>query len=372
MEEKMYRFKKIRGAISLFAAVTILLLSAVGVFAADYPKQTNYVADEEGVLSESTIRSIQTTNENLMGDTKTTIGVCTVKTTGDMDIAEYAKNVYTNWKMGDGLLILIASEDNNYYFVPSTTLDKYLTNDDLTTLRNDYLEEDFKSGNIDRGVLKTVTKAASMISAKVSAAAAESANSTADSPKQTGTNPIVVFFKVILYIVLIAVVLFIALFVAALFNDRAADFMRTYIFRRPRGPQRRVPDYYDDRMYRRERRPQSPQNPAHRPSPTQNRPQPQRGYDRGYDRSYDYYAGSGQSRRMPQAQHSPAKNDPYREDLRYSEYNNTHQGNVYYNADGTVRHSHQNRNAHQPQGNDYDSTRAFTIPNKNDGNGNYR
>ena len=339
MEEKMYRFKKIRGAISLFAAVTILLLSAVGVFAADYPKQTNYVADEAGVLSESTIRSIQTTNENLMGDTKTTIGVCTVKTTGDMDIAEYAKNVYTNWKMGDGLLILIASEDNNYYFVPSTTLDKYLTNDDLTTLRNDYLEEDFKSGNIDRGVLKTVTKAASMISAKVSAAAAESANSAADSPKQTGTNPIV---------------------------------MRTYIFRRPRGPQRRVPDYYDDRMYRRERRPQSPQNPAHRPSPTQHRPQPQRGYDRGYDRSYDYYAGSGQSRRMPQAQHSPAKNDPYREDLRYSEYNNTHQGNVYYNADGTVRHSHQNRNAHQPQGNDYDSTRAFTIPNKNDGNGNYR
>lgn len=370
MEKKMYRLKKIRGAISLFAAVTILFLSAVGVFAVDYPKQTNYVADEAGVLSESTIRSIQTTNENLMGDTKTTIGVCTVKTTGDMDIAEYAKNVYTNWKMGDGLLILIASEDKNYYFVPSTTLDKYLTNDDLTTLRNDYLEEDFKSGNIDRGILKTVTKAASMISASFSAAAAESANSAADSPKQTGTNPIVVFFKVILYIVLIAVVLFIALFVAALFNDRAADFMRTYIFRRPRRTQRRVPDYYDDRMYPRERRPQSPQNPAHRPSTTQNRPQSQRGYDRGYDRSYDYYAGSGQPRRTPQSQRSAAKDDPYREDLRYSEYNNTHQGNVYYNADGTVRRAPQN--VHQPQGNDYDSTRAFTLPNKNGGNGSYR
>ena len=84
---------KISLAARILLIITVITLTALPVLAAAYPKPKNNVADEAGVLSESTIRAIETANKTLELDTGTTIAVCTVDTTGESDIAEYARGV---------------------------------------------------------------------------------------------------------------------------------------------------------------------------------------------------------------------------------------------------------------------------------------
>ena len=172
--------------LSLAARFLLVFLSALTlslpVFAATYPKPKNNVADEAGVLSESTIRAIQTANKTLEVDVGCTIAVCTVDTTGDTDISEYARGVFKEWKLGEGVLLLIAKDDENYYFVQSVGVETVLTNETLESIRDEYLEEDFAAGNIDRGVNKCVTKLKNELTSGITAAADEK---KADEEKST-------------------------------------------------------------------------------------------------------------------------------------------------------------------------------------------
>ena len=90
------RFHKIfRSALIVFMVSVLMLGSAISVCAAaEYPKPDKNVADDAGVLSESTIRSIQKTNETLSKEVGATIAICTVSTTGEEDIATYARNIF--------------------------------------------------------------------------------------------------------------------------------------------------------------------------------------------------------------------------------------------------------------------------------------
>ena len=139
------------------------------------------------MLSESTIRAIETANKTLELDTGTTIAVCTVDTTGESDIAEYARGVFKEWKLGEGVLLLIAKDDKNYYFVQSVGVESVLTNDVLKSIRDEYLEEDFEAGDINRGVNKCVTKLKNVLTAGIPAAKT-SDNTTDTSSVQDTAN----------------------------------------------------------------------------------------------------------------------------------------------------------------------------------------
>jgi len=348
------RFHKIfRSALIVFMVSVLMLGSAISVCAAaEYPKPDKNVADDAGVLSESTIRSIQKTNETLSKEVGATIAICTVATTGEKDIATYARNIFKEWKLGEGVLLLISEEDENYYFVQSVGVDKILTNTVLEEVRDNYLEEDFAAGNIDRGVSKCVTRLSTLLSAGLEAPKTDDNDNDPDSSGTPSTDGektddgkkgttiggvIVGFFKFLLYAVLALVVIFAALFIWALFNDDVAAFMQKYIFRRGRSQYNIPEDYYDDRLYGNSQRSQRNQQSQQRNRAPQQRPQNQQ----RANTYYDAYGNPVQPRRQaPQNQQN--RQNPQQN------YRNSQNG-----------YPQQQYRQNQYTG---DETRSFTIP----------
>ncbi|MBQ4354974.1 MAG: TPM domain-containing protein [Clostridia bacterium] len=373
---------------NLHIAVTVLLLAcflfaaALPAFAA-YPKKDDNIADEAGVLSEGTIRTIKTTNASLEKDLGVTIAVCTVKTTGETDIAEYAAGLFKSWKLGEGILLLIASEDENYYFLQSTGVDKIITNDVLAEVRNGYLETDFASGNIDRGVMKSVSRLSSLLVSgfKDLAAAEDESESTEGEEKGTTIGSVLIgFFKFLLFVVLFAILAFVILFIAALFNDDCAALLQKYVFRRGRANTMQQ-NYYDERLYGQPQRRPNPNSQQRRPNPNasyQQRPvnrqsYPQQGYSQGYGYNRNPYAQQGTRNagytQNPNAQNSyaqlPAGNANGSANGAYqNSYPQQNRTTAYYNADGTPRRAPARPAGQQPRPMNGDETRAFTIPNR--------
>ena len=224
------------------------------------------------------------------------IAVCTIKTTGDTPIAEYARAVFKEWKLGEGVLIVIASDDGNYYFVQSTGIEKSITNADLEAIRDEYFEADFAAGNIDTGVMKTVSKLTGLLETKVTAIDSTGKNTDdAKTPEKDDgekkSSALVTALKVVLYIVPALVAVFVVLFVAALFNDTAAAILRKYVFRKKK-PYSMPPEYYDERLYGNTRKsapPQQRQNGA--PQVTRTR------YSEDMRQRNGYRSGSSQPQR---------------------------------------------------------------------------
>lgn len=356
---------KISLAARILLIITVITLTALPVLAATYPKPKNNVADEAGVLSESTIRAIETANKTLELDTGTTIAVCTVDTTGETDIAEYARGVFKEWKLGEGVLLLIAKDDQNYYFVQSVGVESVLTNDVLKSIRDEYLEEDFEAGDINRGVNKCVTKLKNVLTAGITSANTTdtSTDTAATEPKGTTFGSVIAgIFKTILWIVLILVVLLIAFFVLAMYNEDAAALFRRYILRKP--DNRRMPEeYYDERLYGDPRRRQQNRNrlPQGQAQPRLRAPE-----DR-YSQSGNHYNYNSQPRRRPQngqggqyGQNQRPRNNAQYNNQGYNRNPNRQRSNPQnYSQNGYSQNYQQNSYS------DGSETRAFNIPTHN-------
>ena len=341
--------KNIVFSVRIIAFVIAALLLSVGVFA-NYPKADNYVADEAGVLAESTVRSIAKSNETMKKDYGAVVAVCTVKTTGDTPISEYARGVFTSWKIGGGVLILIAADDMDYYIVQSVALEDIITNEQLQLVRNDYLEPDFAQGNIDRAVTKSVTKLTSIIQREIAKKAEEAKENSENEEENSTSHAIVTFFKVILYGALAIVVIFVALFIASIWSDTAMVILQNTVFKKKK-PRYQIPDnYYDERLYgvkttdRPRRRPDDARDYRRDDVRRDNvrrddvrRPRPQEVMDRERNRMRDEYVNQRQNR-----------------------------ADVYYNADGTVRRARGAENrTNEPRRVSDDATQMFSVPKNN-------
>lgn len=320
--------------ISILALLLTLVL-VLPVFAA-YPQPVDYISDESGVLSTTTKDALASSNKTLFATRGARIGVCIVDSTGDEDIAAYARNVFTDWNMSDGVLLVIDRGNKNYFAVQSVDIDDIVTDTVLKEILSNYLEEDFDAGNTDRGVMKTILKLDEFMTANLKATGTTvggDAESTADTTAETDAdgNPVKqqsgfvrgigIFFKVILWIIIIAAVAVAGLFIASLFNDTAMAIFRTYILRRHDAPRYAVGDNYDERLYG-QKRPQ--QNPQNRQAP-QRRRQQYDDYGYGYDDGYGYDAdaygnqpprGNGQYRTPSnggQYRQNPQTNGAYRQ-----------------------------------------------------------
>lgn len=392
----------IKSSLAALVAVILVTLTVFPVLAAaSVPKHENFIADDARLLSEATVRNIAKNNETLLKSNGTVIGICTVKTVGDEAIADYARRVFTDWKMGEGVLVVVASEDENYYLLQSTGIEDTVTNASLELLRDEYMENDFAASNVDRAVYAVATKLMTTLSA------IETVYSEADEPEETpeeeqpadtdeekGTtlgSVIVGLLKFILIAALILIAAFVLFFIIAMFNDDAAELMQKYIFRRGKSRSTNA-DFYDERLYgtNRQIQQQGRRNAQQRTNnsyPQQNRPDAQ-SYNAGYNRNYsqNYQNNySTQNIRYPQTTAVQPYNRPQNPQMNRQRPvqqnpngtqnpNRRPQPQVMYNADGTIRRqrpqnpqaAQQNRPVPQRQTRyepaDNDATRMFSLP----------
>ncbi len=147
---------------SLSALLCVLLcmalLTAPALAVVQAPENT-CVGDYAGVLSDATEDYIMTQNETLTAATGGAIVVVTVDFLDGMEIDDYAYEIFNDWGIGDadadnGLLLLLAIGEENYYALQGSGIQNALTASKLDDYLWNYLESDFAAGDYDAGVRK--------------------------------------------------------------------------------------------------------------------------------------------------------------------------------------------------------------------------
>lgn len=140
----------------------LLVLGLLACPAAAVPAlpQNGCVLDSAGVLESDTIQHIVEQNQALNQETGATIAVLCVDFLDGKDIADYALETFNTWQLGDsqrnnGLLLLLAIGEDNYYALQGDGLTGALSDSDLGDYTYTYLEEDFAAKRYDAGVRKT-------------------------------------------------------------------------------------------------------------------------------------------------------------------------------------------------------------------------
>ena len=151
-------------------ALALALCLAVPALAISIPQrpENHYVLDEAGVLSEETEQEIIDTNNALFEETGAQVVVVAVDFLGGEDIEDYAYTLFNSWGIGsvernNGLLLLLAIGEDNYYAMSGYGLEDYFDGAKLKGMLNDYLEEDFAARDYDAGVEKFFSQAVSQV-----------------------------------------------------------------------------------------------------------------------------------------------------------------------------------------------------------------
>ena len=120
----------------LTALLLALLAGAAQARVASYGEDFYYL-DEANVLSEALEGEIYFSNRLLDKACGAQVVVAAIRTTGSMRIADYANEVFNKWEIGDsqrdnGFLLLLATDDENYYAVCGTALQPKFKSSALT------------------------------------------------------------------------------------------------------------------------------------------------------------------------------------------------------------------------------------------------
>ena len=147
-------------ALSLLLALALAFCLAVPALAA-YPDrpENQYVLDEAEVLSEETEQEIIAENQDLFQETGAQIVVVAVDFLDGEDIDDYAYSLFNIWGIGsqernNGLLLLLAIGEENYYAQAGTGIEDYFDGAKLQDMLDQYLEPDFAAREYDAGVEK--------------------------------------------------------------------------------------------------------------------------------------------------------------------------------------------------------------------------
>ena len=145
--------------LSLF--ILCLLLCCAPALAADIPEPTEdfYVYDGAGVLDYEAEGHIVFCNDELDAACGAQVVFVTVGTVGSSAIDDYARELFNRWEIGDGrtqngVLVLMAIDDDNYYALPGAGLDLELGAGTLKQYLDEYLEPDFADRDYDAGARK--------------------------------------------------------------------------------------------------------------------------------------------------------------------------------------------------------------------------
>lgn len=137
-------------------AVTVIF-TATAFAGIPQPSSGFYVADYSDVISQETEDYIASKNAELEDLCGGQIVVVTVDFLDGMDIEDYCYKIFEEWKIGsakenNGVLLLLAIGEDNYWCMQGKGLEKSLTSGEIGDMLWDYLEDDFAAGNYDSGV----------------------------------------------------------------------------------------------------------------------------------------------------------------------------------------------------------------------------
>ncbi len=134
----------------------ILPLSAYAVQVAD-PTDDFYVADYANVLSDEVEGLIVLNNDRLEEACGAQIVVVMVDSISGSTIESYAYTLFNEWGIGskdksNGLLLLVAVNDGEYWFMPGMGLQDYLNAGDLDEIANRYFIPSARNGDFDEAM----------------------------------------------------------------------------------------------------------------------------------------------------------------------------------------------------------------------------
>jgi len=140
----------------VLALMMILLLIAVPALASSLkPTDDFYVNDSANVLSDATEGHIVLNNDALYDACGAQIVIVTVNTTGSTKLESYAYRLFNDWGVGgsknNGFLLVMAIDDDDYWYEIGSGLDQYLTSGDVGELVDTYLEPYFADKDYDDG-----------------------------------------------------------------------------------------------------------------------------------------------------------------------------------------------------------------------------
>ena len=149
--------------LALFFSLLLAMAAAIPAAAApNVPEQTPdfYVADYAEVLSEETTAHIVERNQELYTLSGAEIVILTVDLLDGADIEDYTTAVFNDWAIGsadynNGVLLVLAIGEDNYYVQQGLGLESTLTSGKLSAILDEYLEPDFAAREYDAGVRKT-------------------------------------------------------------------------------------------------------------------------------------------------------------------------------------------------------------------------
>ena len=142
----------------IIAALMILAPAALAAASVVAPTDDFYVNDSAGVLSDATEGHIIFNNDALEKACGAQIVIVTIDTAvaGSNAMENYATELFNQWEIGDpekdnGILLLMAIKDDDYWMQAGSGLRKSLTAGDLDNLLQTYLEPYFAEGDYDGG-----------------------------------------------------------------------------------------------------------------------------------------------------------------------------------------------------------------------------
>lgn len=146
--------------IVLALVAALLLQPCAAAQMPDEPAETVYVSDLANVLSDEAEAAITERSAALDALTGAQLVVVTVDFLGGEAIRDYAGNLFNRLQIGDaaknnGLLLLLAVGEENYYALQGRGLESALPDASLETLLQQSLEPDFAAGRYETGIQKT-------------------------------------------------------------------------------------------------------------------------------------------------------------------------------------------------------------------------
>jgi uncharacterized protein len=145
---------------ALILAFLYLLCAAAPALAANVEQPTGYYAsDFASVLSGEAKNHIEVNAKRLDDATGAQIVFVTLRTTQPYTAEDYANALFKSWKIGDaqknnGILVLIATSDQQFYTLQGTGLERNLPPGDLSALWNEYLVPELDKGDFSSGAIK--------------------------------------------------------------------------------------------------------------------------------------------------------------------------------------------------------------------------
>ncbi|MBO4884690.1 MAG: TPM domain-containing protein [Clostridia bacterium] len=139
-----------------FALALVLMLLAAPALASSLKASDDfYVNDAANVLSDATIGHIVLNNDALYKACGAQLVFVTVDTTGSTKLENYAYKLFNDWGVGgsnnNGFLLVMAIQDDDYWYEIGKGLDQYLTSGDAGELVDKYLEPYFAKKDYDGG-----------------------------------------------------------------------------------------------------------------------------------------------------------------------------------------------------------------------------